>query len=79
MPLTQEDIPKIIEQVVKSLTEIDLRGETTTSDRVPTSTAPATTIAPTTTMTTHSTSNSTPNSDGATTPHPNNAKVKYKL
>ena len=33
MPLAPEDIPKIIEGVVKSLAEIDLRRETTTSDR----------------------------------------------
>ena len=60
MPLTQEDIPRLIEGVVKSLAEIDSQREPTTSDRAPTSTSP------TTTMTTHP----TPSSDGATTPHP---------
>ena len=61
MPLTQEDIPRIIQEVVKSLADINSQGESTTSHRTPTSTAPATT------MTTHSTSNFTPYSDGATT------------
>ena len=76
VPLTQEDIPRIIEGVIKSLTEIDSRRESMTSDRAPTSIAPATTIAPTTTMTTSFTSNSMPNSNGATTPHNNNAEVE---
>ena len=76
MPLTQEDIPRIIEGVIKLLAEIDSRRKPTTSDRDPTFIAPATTIAPTTTMTTSFTSNSMPNSNGATTPHNNNAEVE---
>ena len=77
VPLTQEDIPRIIEGVVKSITEIDSQSEPTTSDYASNSTAPTTTtIAPATTMTTCSTGNSTPNSDGATTPHSNNSKVE---
>ena len=73
MPLTQEDIPRMHEGVVKSLPQIDSRRELMTSDHAPTSTAPATTI------TTRSTSNFMANSDGANTPHPNNAEVELYL
>ena len=39
VPLTQEDVPRIIEGVIKLLTEIDSRREPTTSDHAPTSIA----------------------------------------
>ena len=45
VPLTQEDIPRITEKVVKLLAEIHTQREPVTCDHAPTSTTPATAIA----------------------------------